>query len=228
MGTITAGAIITKARDILQDTSAVRWTDNEALRWLSEGQRYITLHRPDASSTIGNIQLVGGTRQTLPASALRLLDIVRNMGASGSSPGAPIRMIDRDILDAQVSDWHSQTAQSVIKHYVYDERSPKTFYVFPPATAGIWVEAVWSTAPAELTSTSSAIAIDDIYEPVLLDYLLYRAWSKDAEYAGNAERAAFYITACNNALGIKMQADVAMAPRANTPPASANTIGGMR
>lgn len=229
MGTILASAIITKARDVLQDATAVRWIDAEALRWLSEGQRYITLHRPDASAITANITLVAGTKQTLPAAAMRLLDIVRNMGVGGSTPGAPIRIVDREVLDAQVSDWHTQAGITSFKHYVYDQRNPKSFYIYPPASGtSPQVEAVYTIVPAELAAVGNAINIDDIYEPVLLDYFLYRALSKNAEYAGDMNRATMYLNACNGALGIKGNVDIATSPNKNAPPYNPHSAGGMR
>jgi len=217
MGTILASAVIAKARDILQDSTGIRWPDAECLRWLNEGQRYIALQRPDASATLANITLVAGTKQALPAAALRLLDVKRNMGADGATPGASIRITEQEILDAQVPDWHTQAQAASTKHYIIDERNPKAFYVYPPGVAGQKVEALYSVAPTDIAATGNAITLDDIYEPVLLDYLLYRAWSKDAEYAGDAPRAQFHLNAVNAALGIKTTIDVAFSARKNSP-----------
>lgn len=224
MGTILASAIITKARDLLQDGSAIRWTDPEALRWLNEAQRYIVLQRPDASPVVANITLVAGSKQSLPAAALRLIDIIRNMGVGGSTPGNAVRVTEREILDAQVPDWHTQASSVAIKHFVYDDRNPKTFYVYPPATVNATVESVYSTSPTDIATTGTAITLDDIYEPVLLDYLMYRSYSKDAEYAGDSPRVAFHLNAVNAALGIKLKIDVAVSPKSNAP-GNPNKVG---
>lgn len=229
MGTILASAIITKARDVLQDSTAVRWLDAEALRWLNEGQRYIALARPDASSTIGNITLAVGTKQVLPSGGLRLLDVKRNMGVGGATPGAPIRFVAQEILDSQVPDWHSQTAVAALKHFTFDERSPKNFYVFPPSVVSNVIEALYSVAPADIASVATAITLDDIYEPVLLDYLLYRCYLKDAEYAGDGGRAVMHVNAVNAALGIKTKIDLVMSPVRNSPgnPNATKAVGGV-
>jgi hypothetical protein len=42
--------------------------------------------------------------------------------------------------------------------------------------------------------------------------MLYRAYSKDSEYAGNAQRAQNHYSAFANALGIEVQATVGIAP----------------
>lgn len=224
-GTILASVIIAKGRVILQDPTAIRWPDSELLKHLNEGQRYICAQRPDASSILGNLTLIAGTKQSLPAGETRLLDVKRNMGADGATAGAPIRLTSQEILDAQVPDWHSRAQNAVTQHYVYDERSPTNYYVFPPAVANQKIEALRSKPPTDIATVNDVITLDDIYEPLLLDYMLYRAWQKDAEYAADPQRSAFHLNAVNAALGIKIKVDMAAGPMANAP-ANPNVAAG--
>lgn len=228
MGTLTAQSIVDKAEQILQDATNVRWTEAELLGWLNDGQRQIALMRPDASVTNGNITLVAGTKQSLPASGLRLLDVVRNMGVGGATAGTAVRLVDREVLDAQRPDWHSETASASIKHYVFDARNPKTFYVYPPATGtSPTVEAIYSVAPADVL-IAAAITLDDIYQNPLLDWILYRAFSKDAEYAANEQLAIKHLSAFMSALGVKSEVDVATSPSKNGPPFNPNVSGNLK
>lgn len=190
MGTILASAILSKAAIILQDTANVRWPMSEMLGWLNDGQREVCILRPELSVTLGNITLVAGTKQTLPTAGLALMRVIRNMGVGGSTPGYVLRPVPFEFLDAQVPDWHTQTQVTALKHYVYDSRVPKTFYVYPPSVVNNQIEAVYSVAPTDVASTSTAITLDDIFATPLLDYVLYRGYSKDIEVAGNMERAA--------------------------------------
>jgi hypothetical protein len=48
----------------------------------------------------------------------------------------------------------------------------------------------------------------------MLDYMLYRAYSKDAEYAANAQRAVAHFQAFQNALGVKSQTEAVSQPGA--------------
>lgn len=213
-----ASAILTRARDILQDTTSVRWVESELLRWLSDGQREVVLYRPEACSTNTNITLVvSTTKQTIPAAALRLLDIVRNMGTNGTTPGRAIRMVAREIMDAQSPDWHTQTAAGEIKHFLFDVRDPKTFYVYPRPNAALQIEAIYSLTPNEITSESQALQVPDVFANVLLDLVLFRAYLKDASYAGNGARAVAHYQAAANALDIKGNIDVQFGPTANSP-----------
>ena len=191
MGTIIASTVITKAQTIIQDATGVRWPETELLGWINEGQREIVLLKPDASVKNESKVLVAGTKQSIPNEGIVLISVVRNMGAAGTTPGKAVRPINRQILDEQVPDWHAATAASSVAYCVYDGRNPKVFYVYPPqpAVAPGYVELIYSAAPTDMALSSSAITLDDIYSGSLLDYCLFRAYSKDADYAGNNERA---------------------------------------
>jgi len=192
MGTITAGAIIDKAEIIIQDATNIRWPQAELLGWLNDGQREVVLHKPSASVLNASVALATGTtKQTIPAAGVQLIDVVRNMGAAGSTPGAAVRIVSREVLDAQLPTWHADAnAGGDIKHYMFDPRDPKTFYVYPKAPATAWyVELIYSASPTDCASIASTIALDDIYANALMNYVLYRAYSKDSTYAQNANLA---------------------------------------
>lgn len=212
-----AAALITRANDILQDLTEVRWTLEEKLRWLSDMQRAIVLYLPETHCINGAVPLIAGTtKQTLPTAALQLIRLTCNMGADGLTPGRVIRLVDREILDAQVPTWHTDAAGVEVKHYVFDKLDPKTFYVYPRPAATLQVGAIYSTAPAELTAAADTLTLDDVYAGPLLDGLLYRCYSKDAEYAKNPALAASYYQAFITALGIKSDVASADDPNANS------------
>lgn len=201
-----ASAILDRATIILQDESNVRWTRAELLKWLNDSQREIVLQRPDSLAENATITLAAGTKQSLPSTAIQLLDIVRN------SSGRAIRLVSRAIMDSQQPDWHTQTQSSTIKHYMFDVRDPKHFYVYPPAVVGTQVEAIYSTAPTDCATEAAAIALNDIYANAMVDYVLYRAYLKDADFAGNAQRAVVHFQAFATSLGTKTQLDAALNP----------------
>lgn len=210
-----ASALLQRVQDILQDTTGVRWPEPELLRYLNDAQREIVLHKPDANSVNEPIPTVAGTRQTAPVGTLRVLDIVRNMGTDGTTPGDVITLIGRGVLDAQRRGWHAEAPAAQADHYVFDARDPKTFYLYPPVgVTPQQVEAILSKEPAEVTLAAQAISLDDIYANIIMDYILYRAYSKDADFAANLERALTHYQAVATALGLKMQTGLAYSPRA--------------
>lgn len=225
-----ASDIIDRARIVLNDADGVRWLDAEFLKWINDGQRVIALVRPDSCVANTSVTLVAGTKQSLPNDGLRLLDVVRNIN-SDSTGGRTVRMVDRDVLDTQNVNWHSETGTLVVKNFIYDNRDPKTFYVFPPATSSSKVEIIYSKNPTDVTTTGGTISVSDIYADPLLNYTLHRAYSKDAEFAQNFQLSATYLQIFQQMLGIKTQKDVAYSPDLNSkgslPNAAALQAGGV-
>ena len=209
MSVITAQNITDKAEIILQDTTNVRWPATELQGWLCDGQREIVLQKPDAYTTNEAVVLVEGTKQTVPATGLQLIDVTRNMGADGATPGNAVTLLDRHILDTQNAGWHKDTPAAVVQHYMFDDRNPRNFYVYPPqpVTAFGYVEIVYSAAPADIVA-DVVISLDDVYSNCLLDYILYRAYSKDASFAENGQRAVGHYQAFSQSLGIREKGEM--------------------
>lgn len=215
---ITAQSIVRRVVETLQDNTSVRWPVNELVRYLNDGQREIILYRPDAMVTNATVTLAAGSKQALPANGAKLIEVIRNNSASSKRS---VRLVNREILDAQSPNWHSITGVAEVLHFMYDPRDPKVFYVYPPALNTAAVDLVYSALPTDITepadgSTYAAvtgnISVPDIYGNVLQDYMLYRAYTKDSEYAGNAQRAQAHYGAFANALGIEMKATVNFQP----------------
>tara|TARA_R110000737_G_scaffold17421_1_gene35062 strand:+ start:28 stop:732 length:705 start_codon:yes stop_codon:yes gene_type:complete len=220
MGTLTGANIIQRVQDTLQDTTSVRWPEAELLRYLNDAQREIINFRPEASATHANVQLVTGTEQSLPAGGLRLIKVVRNMSATSTSAtgGRALRIVDVDILNTQEPDWHNPTVSgdaahtTVAKHYIFDEDDPRKFYVYPGVAGDAFVEIVYSASPTDLGSASATIAVDDIFGNALIDFVLYRCYMKDAEYAGNNQRAAQHYQLFTGSIGQGGQAQTLLSP----------------
>lgn len=234
-----ASDITSRARLLLNDIDATRWLDTELFKWISDAQKLVAMMRPDASVATFVMTLIAGTRQSIPSTGFRLLDIIRNVTTvTGSTPanqvvtvpGRSVRIVDREVLDTQDPYWHTAPGSAEIKHFIYDNRSPTLFYVYPPATTAAKLEVVYSVAPTDVTAAGDTLSISDIYQDVVLNYVMYRAYSKDAEYASNAALAGGYLNVVNQMLGIKTQKDVAYSPDLNSKgssPAPGLSAGGV-
>ena len=216
---IAAQSIIRRAVETLQDTTSVRWPVNELVRYLNDGQREIVLYRPDSMVTNATVTCVAGTKQALPTNGAKLIEVIRN--AAATSAKKSVRMINREILDAQTPGWHNITGSVDILHFMYDPRDPKTFYVYPPATTSAQLDIVYAAYPTDITEPADGalytavtgnISLPDIYGNALLEYVLYRCFMKDSEYAGNVQRAQAHYAAFANTIGIEIKATVAVAP----------------
>ena len=216
-----ASDIIDRARIVLQDTESARWADAELLKWINDGQRAIVVVRPDASTLNTTINLTTGTKQAIPADGIRLMDVVRNILANNGA-GRAVRYVDREVLDSHDPSWHMSTAAVTVKQYVYDNRDPKNFYVYPPAAAGAKLEIIYSKNPTDVAAAGSTLALEDIYAEPLLNYVLFRAYSKDAEYGANAGLSDKYFGIFQALLGIKSRKDSAYSPDLNDRGAAPN------
>jgi hypothetical protein len=222
MSTVKVIDVIRRVEDVLQDSN-IRWPRTELQNWMNESYLAITLARPDANAKSGTFTCAAGTRQVLTdefASALRLLDVTRNMALT--STYRVIRLVARSVLDDQRPGWHAETGTVNIQHYTFDPRQPKEFFVYPPATTAAQVEVVYTDSPGAHALSESdldpeganaeVIKLDDIYMSPIIDWILYRAYSKDAEYGANEQRAQASYAAFNAALSTKNQVDAASAP----------------
>lgn len=210
---LTPQAVLTRAGDIIQDTTNVRWPVDELLRYLNDGRREIAIVRPDLYATTAVVTLVAGTKQQTPADASRFIDAIRNVN-SDSSPGSAVRVVEREVLDAQRPNWHSDTAGPA-RHFMCDERTPRVFYVYPPASTGAKLEIAYSQSPQDLLIANvgtDTLDEEDIYTGALVDYVCYRAFSKDAEHAANMGRAQSHYQQFANAIGVGARANIVASP----------------
>jgi hypothetical protein len=217
--TIAAQSIIRRVVETMQDNTSVRWPVAELVRYLNDGQREVVLYRPDSMVTNATVALAGGAKQALPTNGSKLIDVIRNTSGTKRS----VRMTVRNILDTQSPNWYNLTGVTEVLHYMYDPRDPKVFYVYPPAaSSGASVEIVYSAYPTDITepadgavysAVSGNISLPDIYGNVLADYILYRAYTKDSEYAGNAQRAQAHYAAFQAALTTEMAGTTGVAPK---------------
>lgn len=218
---MTAQNLIDRAAKILNDVANVRWTQQDLVGYINDGQREIVSIKPDANITQAAAQLATGTTlQALPSGGITLIDITRNMGADGTTAGKAIRPASRTDLDTRSPNWHTDAASSTgISLFTFDPNNPRRYFIYPKAPATAWyVELVYSALPTDLPysqtdgSNTTALSLGDIYANALLNYILHRTYLKNAEYAANGAAAAAYYQAFAAGLGLKAQADAARNP----------------
>ena len=220
MGTVTAKTIIDKASIQLIDLTNIRWTRAELLSWLNDGLRQIVTIQPSASSTTVSKQLAAGTRQYIPTDGWLLLSIYRNMGTNGTTPGRVIRIVSREILDSFNPNWNTVTATAEVRNYMYTDQDQLAFYVYPPNTGTQYIELNYSVQPVDLTLETQPIPIFDVFQSALVDYILYRACSKDAEYAPGVALSQSYMATFVAAIQGKNQSEITSNPTQSLGPSN--------
>lgn len=221
---LTAQDVLSRARTVLQDAGSTRWLLPELLDWINDGLRSVALYKPTAISETKVLELDEGTYQEL-APGQQLLRARRNItSAAGATPrvgGPVITPIAREILDAQNPNWHDNNSvpfSATVRHIMSDVMDPRVFYVFPGNDGTGKIEATVSKEPAGLEIASGADAndiasytmelpISPIYLDPLLDFVLYRAFSKDMQLAGSAQRSVAHYQNFMNALNLRQEVE---------------------
>jgi len=213
------------------------WTETEYVQALNEAQNILAKYLPPSCTRVDAVKLASGTRQTIdsiaaanvkpsvgsaPASSLigfQLIDVVRNMGSNGLTPGAAIIGVSRDLLDTMSPLWHQSTG-SEIECFVYDPQVPKTFYVYPGVnpSATVWAELHWIAMPPAiplppegtslygyLSTDHTTLSVSDEYADEVLNYCIARLNLKDSD-AADADRANTFGSLFTGALNAKVQA----------------------
>lgn len=216
--TTTAQSVIQEVQVTLTDTAGTRWAASELVRHLNDMQRAIVAARPDAGSTSATLTLIAGWAQSLPSTAMALIDITNNSG----SGKAAIRQCRREDLDAVLPGWRNASQAGTIKHFIYDPRHPRRFDVYPPAIVSTQVEALVSAYPLDVSApsgdgkaystVSGNIGIPDEFKAALIELILYRAYLKDAKYAANAGLAKMHLDAAVAMVGDQLRAQIGVQP----------------
>lgn len=241
----TARELFEKAGVLLNDTGEYadrRWPLSELCGWLNDGIGAIVLQKPSASSKVVTLPLLRGTLQSIPDGYISILRPVRNMRneQSDRKPRRNITVVPDEQLSSLNVTWHDEYSVRYVqqvKHLVFDEVNPRNFYVYPGNDGTGAIELVLCAAPQklgpldparteDLSSYAFAIPLDDIYFGVLLDYVLYRARSKDTLDAGSAARAALHYQQFANALGIRINVEANTSPnvKAGAPYAAGGVV----
>lgn len=214
-----ASSIIRGVSETLGDLAHVRWPVPRLVRYLNDGQRDIITHRPDAGISRAAITLASaGHRHALPAGSAKLIDI---HGHAGASQAAVRKLSNWTAIDCFLPDWRSATPVAVIEHWMYDARDPLAFEVYPPAQAGVQLDASISMLPTDIAAPAGGdaalwsdvvgnIYVADLFANPLRDYILFRAHSENNRGSLPA-RAMAHFEAYARALGVEVQATAALA-----------------
>ena len=181
--------VIGRAVVLLGDESSVRWKRVELQSYLNDGYKAIVQVRPDANALTAVVTLVAGIYQAPTLTGLiRVLDVQRNVAATSAKEA--VHPIDKKVLDSMVPGWPTTAGSVNVSHWMPDAMTPTKFMVYPPATALSEVDVLYSAIPTPHALNESqldpagadttAININDSFVPALVDYILYRAHSKDS------------------------------------------------
>lgn len=217
--------VVDRVRLVLDDQAGTGWSTDELVAWINDACLFVALLRPDACSVNGTMTLSAGSKQSIAGLApvgLRLLDVIYNV-----TTGRAMRMADRRRIDSASPTWHG-SAQAAPTDFTFDNRDPATFYVYPPSLVGQQLNIVYARSPVKIASGDLAsvdLSPADIFMDPIVNYVLFRAKSKEVEHAADQGAAGAYRQLAETLLGAKAGIDKAFSPVQNTPGATPTPAG---
>ncbi len=193
-------------RSTLLDAQKRSWSDDELVGYLNEFQRQTVFLKPDAHTTRAFIPLVAGTSQELPDDGVAVLEIGENEGS-----GRVATQINAELMTHANRFWPAATYELDVQHWSHDPRDPRRFEVTPPNNGYGSVQCLYGAVPAQIT-LNDPIAYPDSYEHAAKCFVLAKAYAKNAQRQ-DLGKAESYMAQYKQALGIKSQAQAAVAPR---------------
>lgn len=186
MPVLTALYLINAVRaELNDDRTQKRYSDAQLLEYATAGQRALVQLIPESYArpieyTFADTEV----RQALPsASYYQVLRVDACLVTGGSPPlpaGRAIRTVQRDVLDTFYAAWPLDSGASAISSERYlaaatDDADPLAFWIFPQPVIGHAVQLTAVAVPPVLSSTSSTLALNDVYLPLLVQYVCYAA-----------------------------------------------------
>lgn len=204
----TVGGVIERAKKVLQESgTGIRWKDSELIGWLNEAYIAVATMRPDAHSIVAEVTLEQGARQALPADGLVAMEVLAGDSGRAAKPAT------RRMLTTMRPNWQSEKPSRSPEFYVLDTDTPTAFWLYPPAAQGSKAEIVYAATPAQhstdqlATIATDALSVADRYATAVLDFMLYRAYAKDAETPANFQRSQSHYQAFASMMSGKAQGD---------------------
>lgn len=210
-----ASVLVNEVSSILNDAEIgnanVRWPVPELLNFMSEGIAAALQFKPSLFVSVVQLPLAPGSTQRLPDDYSRILDIHFNVNPDGSEGPNVLPGVYNLQQAFQKPGCRSGALIEVYSAYPGSERY---FWVDPPISANLSytpkVEALVMVAPQPITDVNQPIVFPgtnpQLYQGALVDWMLYRCYSKDQESQTSFERGQAHLRAFQQYLGVAMGA----------------------
>jgi hypothetical protein len=184
---MTPADVIVEVRRIVQDEGLpYRYSDAVLLGYVNQTLKRMAILRPDLFSEIVDISTTAGSAvQSLPADAVRLLDIfqVKN--------GAAINEVDRETMNRNYPNWMQEAAGQPV-NFMRHVKNPDRFFLYPRPAAGVVLVGEYTKSPPDYLLTGTIGFISDVYFPALVDGVVFLAESIDDEHVQSGRAKLFY------------------------------------
>ena len=205
--TVNVGDLLDSVSTTLLDQARRTWEQAELVSYLKEALAATANVKPDMYTRQEFMTPVTGISQVIPEDGVALLDVIQN------STGQVVTQVDAGLLDEANRFWPAATRETRVQHYSADPRDPRRFNVTPPADGQGSIQILYGAVPAAVTGSSGEdILISPSFGPILSYYVLGKAYAKNSKKQDLTKTSA-YMNEWRLALGLKSQAQVAVAPK---------------
>jgi len=184
---MTPADVITEVRRLVQDQlMPYRYSDAVLLGYVNQTLKRTAVLRPDLFSTIGDIQTTGeSVVQTLPADAVRLIDIFSVQG------GGAVMEVSREDMSRSYPGWVSE-APGVPVNYMRHVKNPRQFFLYPRPTIGTVLFGEYAYTPKNYAISEEVTALPGAYLPAIIDGTVFLSESIDDEHVASGRAKLFY------------------------------------
>lgn len=211
MANVTIGHIIDNLVQVaLNDTGADTWSEETLLDWANQGERKIVSLVPQANPVVESVILVAKALQTIPSGGMSFIEVTRNMGTTGTTPGRVVTPTTLQALAAFAPEWAEETQVAEIFHTIRLPNDPTSYLVYPPSTGTGYVEIIYADTPTVIAYDAPGVwkasspTIKEGYVDPLVSYVLWRAFSQDSGIQGTRQRALDSFGAFYQGLGLQV------------------------
>lgn len=208
---LLASVVTDEVGAILNDMEAghehTRWPESELLVYLTEAISAIAQGKPSVFTVSAQISLAPGSTQRLPDAYCKLLNIQFNVNQDGSE-GSNVLPGVYELQQAFQKPFCS--FDGVIQSYSYFPSSDRYFDVTPAVPQGLsytpQVRAILMVTPQVVTDSNQPLFFPgsdpSLYQAALVDWLLYRCYSKDEQSNTSLERSQAHFKSFMTYVGI--------------------------
>lgn len=178
--------LIERVAGELIDPSFTFWRQDEHLNYLNDALAAILVVKPEVARTTEVLDIKAGlSRVSLPGEAYKLLSVnqVADIG---------VQFIEMAELDRLYPNW--RTMKDTPSNWTKYDDEDTSFWLFPVPDSDTTVDVDYSRQ-LRVNAVTDRVPLNAIYEPMLMDFMLYRAYSKNAHSETSVVRANHHLRA---------------------------------
>ena len=209
----TIGDLATSIRAVLLDPSpGVTFADTTILVWMNDVLAAAANLKRDISPQVISCPLVAGPNQTLPATALQLLEPYHNTASK-----AGVTKASQELITRRLPAWRSITGTIDATDIMLDDRAPTAFFCYPPnsgsgaLTSLCGVLPIVSSPTYPLISCAVALPVPDNYRFAIEAGVISRALGANTRRQ-DIQKSSFYWQQFEAGIKSGQMAQLASAP----------------